>query len=146
MLESERSRWVRLSEYGVEQIADGRTITIVPARLIFPYGRRARLDSFADMLVAVANWLIETEAIKRRHCPVKLPRARENCLINTRPIHPDGTAMYSPRLLKNGWYLNATYNSPDIVRHCRELLEMFHVDPKRVRVQRTVKLPNRRGT
>ena len=141
MPETQRSRWVRLSEYGTDQIVDERTWTILPARLIFPYGKYVPLHSFADMLVAVANWLIETEKIKGQDCPVKLPLSRENCLINARPVHPDGTAMHSPRLLKNGWHLNANYNAPDTVKHCRRLLTMFGVEPKRIRVQRTVVLP-----
>ena len=145
MPENQCSRWVRLSEYGTDQIVNERTHTILPANLIFPYGKRVPLASFADMLVAVANWLIDTKKIKRGDCPVNLPLSRENCLINAQPVHPDGTAMHSPRLLKNGWHLNANYNAPDTVKHCRQLLTMFGVEPKRIRVQRTVKLPERHG-
>ena len=143
MPETPRSRWARLSEYGVDQIEDERTWTVVPARLIFPYSVRVPINSFADMLVETANWLIETKKITSRHCPVRLPRSRNNCLINKGPIHPDLTPMQSPRLLVNGWHMDTTYNAPTTVRHCRELLTMFDIDPSRVRAQRTVKLPER---
>lgn len=55
MATTSNSRWVRLSEYGAVQIAGERTMTIPPARVIFPYGKRVPLDSMADMPVAVAN-------------------------------------------------------------------------------------------
>ena len=119
------SRWVRLHEYRGEPS---------PVRLIYPYGKYVPLEGHADMLKAVAEWLVSQGRISASDCPVSSPRARTDCLVNTEPLHPDGRTMRQYRQLSNGLYLHTSHSSYQTRNHCIWMLKRFGDDPSRFRV------------
>ena len=105
-----------------------------PETLRFPGGNTAPLRGWYDILVTVAQWLVSEGKLLPSDCPVTLGNARR-CLINTTPTYLNGNAMRMPRLLSNGTFIDANYDSTLLVRHSKALLQIFGADPAQFHVQ-----------
>ena len=94
--------------------------------------RSFQIKNNGDLVEAVAEWLIEQGHLSERDCPISTPRAEYYYLVNTRPVHSDGSPMVSPRQLSNGLYLEARHSSYEVMLRSEDLLKKFGEDPARL--------------
>ncbi len=124
--------WQALTEFHVEK---GQR---APASIQFPNSTPKPLSSWVDLWASVAEYLVETDKISERDCPIKMERPKSYYLLHTEPKHPNGKPFYTKRKIGNllwsdGYFNNSNYPEAATERS-RWLLEKFGVDPATVRV------------
>ena len=104
-----------------------------PVAIEFPDNTKKHLKTWVDMWAAVAEWLITNGHLGRSDCPVKPPKAKTSCLLNTDPAHADGRPFSTSR--KAGGIYIYTNQSPYQVRiHSIELVKIAGLEPSGFRV------------
>lgn len=72
-----------------------------------------------DYLVTKHDLIAEIEL------PYSPPRARQNCSVNAKPVHPDGDEMQSPYELTGGYYLHTKLNSQAKQHRIKDLADQI---------------------
>lgn len=73
---------------------------------------------------ASVDYLVqEHDLINKIDIPHFPPRARQNCSINSDPIHPNGDEMRSPYELHGGYYLHTALNKGGKIKRTEDLAE-----------------------
>lgn len=73
---------------------------------------------------AAVDYLIEEyELMREIEVPYSPPRARKNCSINDRPVHPNGEEMRAPYELVSGHFLHTAMNTQGKQNRLRDLAE-----------------------
>ena len=107
-----------------------------PKAVGFPSGEQTAVNSWADSLVKIANWLIRSDKLSRSDCPVVIGQAK-NCLINTTPYHPDDRKFTRNRKLSKGMFVYTVFDAKGVVSQCIKLLHKFAEDPSQFYVRLT---------
>ena len=81
-----------------------------------------RIDSWRNLLLAVAEWLIQNERLPTERIPVRMGRSRH--LLHTEPKHADGTPFEYEEKLSDGLYLYIPSGSKDICKAVERLNRM----------------------
>jgi len=68
-------------------------------KIIFPYGKQHRLESWRGLLLSIVSWLVDTGWIKREDIPIATPASRKRYILNTEPKHKDGTSFKDSKKL-----------------------------------------------
>ena len=102
-----------------------------PASIRFSNSSPKPIKNWTDLLVSVAEHLVETGKISAGDCPVPVIKGNRN-LLHTDPTHPTGSEFHSKRKIGELW-LNTHFPSPDSYEHSRWLIEQFG-DPSTVLV------------
>ena len=79
-----------------------------------------------DMLVEICKWLILNNKITRRDCPIVQVRARNRCILNIRPYHPDGHSFTSEEEIPPGFYVEINTSHERIMRQIQYLLDKYY--------------------
>ena len=106
-----------------------------PSAIRFPDGQEKPIEptKWKFVLVAVADWLIQTGRLTKDMCPVK--RDSESYLIHTQPINPNGKPFFFPAQLSNGLSIASRPNAKKAAESCVALFGLCHQDPSQVYVR-----------
>ena len=97
-----------------------------PTELLCPDKSKKHLGSWADMLDAVADWLVSKKYIDRTHCPVQI--GLETAILNTKAVHQNGKPFSHYRKVGK-FYVNTNFSSQNILRHACRLIEVAGQKP-----------------
>lgn len=86
-----------------------------------------------DLLVSVAEWLVQEGRLTAKHCPIKT--GPKNCLLHTEPKHQNGRQFSRYRRLEKRMYLNTDFTADDIIRHSIGLMEKVGLDRSEIRLE-----------
>ena len=120
--------WVGIKGYTVKK-------NTKPSRVRLPDGTELAINSWRNLLVRVAEWLIDKKVLTQETCPVlrtKNPSGR--CIVNTEPNHPSGTGFQAYNRLSRGLYLNVHFSAKNMVGECIRLLESLGQDASSVSI------------
>ena len=81
-----------------------------------------QIDSWRNLLLAVAEWLIQNERLPTELIPIRMGRSRH--LVHTEPKHADGTPFEYEEKLSNGLYLYIPSGSKEICKAVERLNRM----------------------
>lgn len=99
-----------------------------PPRLVIDHlGAEHETNHWIDLLVVVANALIDEKQITKAHCPIKKAENRDVHLINTLPFHTNGRRFHSPKQISGGYFLEANLYVRDCYRNARHLLRFANI-------------------
>ena len=99
----------------------------------FPDSSTKPINHWIDVLVSVANYLIETGKISAKNCPVPLKEGSRRHLLHTESIHSTGKEFDCKREIGELW-LNTHSDSTNTWKNACWLLERFGVNPSTVLV------------
>ena len=85
-----------------------------------------QIDSWRNLLLAVAEWLIQIERFPTELIPIRMGRSRH--LVYTEPKHADGTLFEYEEKLSNGLYLYIPSGSKEICKAVERLNRMSPPD------------------
>ena len=123
--------WIPLT--GTNLNPTGKT----PVFLSFPSGKEVVVNSWADSMVEIANWLVGRGKLSHGDCPVPTGKSAKTktYLINTTPYHSDGSKFTAKRKLSNGLFLYTTFNAKSIISKSGYLLRVFGEDPSQFHIK-----------
>lgn len=107
---------------------------VPPRRLLLPDGTSRKLGAWKDLLVEVANYLVEANKLTPAMCPIKPDGAYSRYLVHVDGRHPSGVEFREPKQLKNGLWVETNLKASDILRYSRFLLTRCGEDPGAYRV------------
>lgn len=118
---------------------DWRSLTLLkvesgqkaPASIRFSNSSPKPIKNWTELLVSVAEHLVETGKISAGDCPVPAIKGNQN-LLHTASTHPTGSEFHNKRKIGDLW-LNTHFSAPDSYEHSRWLIEQFG-DPSTVLV------------
>lgn len=105
-----------------------------PSRLLLPDGTSRKLSTWKDLLIEVANYLVEVGKLRPEMCPIKPNHWHRRYLVDVDRRHPSGVEFKIPKQLKNGLWVETSLEAPRIVRWSRFLLTRCGEDPGAYRV------------
>ena len=97
-----------------------------PTELLCPDKSKKQLGSWADMLSAVADWLVSKKYIDRTHCPVQI--GLETAILHTKAVHQNGKPFSHYRKVGR-FYVNTNFSSQNILRHAYKLIDVAGQKP-----------------
>ena len=93
-----------------------------------PDKKETQLRHWYELLVEVSEWLVRIGQLSADTCPV--PGAvKGKSMINSVPLHDNGTEIYYPHKLSNGLFLNRQGNSFTLQSNVMMLLRYYRQDP-----------------
>lgn len=87
-----------------------------------------------EILTYSANWLIKMGKLKASNCPISVTGG-EKYLVNTKPIHKDGSPFRGKKPLDNGLWIDTAFNLPTKIKYAKDLFEKRGVDSDTIRVE-----------
>ena len=93
------------------------------------------VGEWAEFTQLLAAWLVDTGKLKREDCPVSVTRSGNKSLVNTAPIHPDGSDFIAPRRLPSHMWIQTNHGAHQHVEYAARLLRKFGLDPNTVMVK-----------
>ena len=93
----------------------------------FPGEGERQLQKWYGLLVEIAEWLIRRGLLSEGSCPVP-GAAKGYSMINSVPMHENGTPFFHPERLSNRLYLNKQGNRDTLLSNAKSLLEYFEKD------------------
>ncbi len=101
-----------------------------PGWMLFPDGGRAELTAWASIQREAVRWLID-----HRMLNVPVPgRARGKLLVNTRPVHLDGSPFPESSEV-NGWFVSMGMDALDIIKRTNHIIEHVGQAPAQFKVR-----------
>lgn len=119
------NEWLPLNQYKVGE-------TLSRGKPMYLHTKPVLINSYSDLIEAVAEWLIEQGHLSESDCPISTPRAQYRYLVNTNPSHSNGSPMKPCRQLSNGLYLLVGHNDIYNLQRSKYLLKRFGEDPARL--------------
>ena len=92
----------------------------------FPDDAPYRPDHWRDIMVIVSAWLWDEGYFRPRDCPISRPLATKRHLVNTEPVHSDGSRFSNPDTIREV-YLETKDNNDRLVENARIIID--HVAP-----------------
>lgn len=80
---------------------------------------------YYEVLVFVANWLVEQGNLTLLECPISLSKGKKRYLVSSTPKHPTGKEFFSPVKLKNGLYLETHASTNRNLNLAHSLLKKY---------------------
>lgn len=98
----------------------------VPKSLVIE-GERIPISDVLEILTRTAEWLIEKGDFGKNDCPVQVTSGKGafRYLVNTRPVHANGTAFTRPRMIQGGLFMETHYGRVQAEYYARKLLRKF---------------------
>ncbi len=96
-----------------------------PKELMCP-DKNIPLGSWIDVLVGVADWLIDKKHLDKSHCPV--PIGKDNSILHTWPVHQN-SKQFSPYKKIGELYLYKNADPPAAIRYAIRLIEKAGLRP-----------------
>ncbi len=128
--------WVTFTELAEScRSLSQRDISFLPQRLKYPQGNEVQVSTWSGFIEETAEWLIREGLLTKDHCPVVVEGMHDRCLINSRPVHPNGRYFRRITRLSNGLYLEANLYSRDAALYCAPMVKELGKDPAQFRVQ-----------
>ncbi len=78
-----------------------------------------------DILVIVANWLIDRGYLVPTECPFNVAKSNKRFLVNLSPKHPGENEFYSAVELKNGLFIETHASSEILIEQAKRLLQRY---------------------
>ncbi len=113
-------------------------------RAFVPTGKRAtavrirgevvETRNFAQAAAEIASWLGTEGFLTREKCPIKSRPTGATYLIAFEPIHEDGRAFRSPKVLPNGMVMEVAASSSDLLMFVRNLVDLCHATSEEIRI------------
>lgn len=100
-----------------------------PTRVRFPDGTEKQLQTWKSLLVATAEWLLDTGKLRPEHCPVQPPDAMRY-LVHTVSEHPSGRDFVG-RVQIGPLWLETNHSAPYLARLAHFLVQRMGEDPER---------------
>lgn len=97
-------------------------------------GERYPIETYKEIIVNTAEWLIRGGHLDHSKAPINLGRKRY--LVNTLRRTPEGKPMISPKRLSNGLFVETNASSYDCERWARKLLGVCGLEESLLRVER----------
>ena len=89
-----------------------------------------------EILVTVANWLINRGALQKSDCPVKMTARSKRDAINRTPVHTATNKDFvAPRELKNGLYIETHQSTRNAIDQAKALIIKYGYDPKILKIE-----------
>ena len=88
-------------------------------------GNRYQYKKAKEILVIVANWLVDKDHIRPQECPFSVAKSKTRYLVNHTPTHPKGNAFYSPYELKNGLFIETHASKISLVNQAKGLMARY---------------------
>lgn len=102
-------------------------------RLVVIGMHTSSIRRWGDVLVVTASYLANAGKLSGADCPIRVVSGA-TCLINSIPVHPDGSPFRAPRVLQGRLYIETHYDRRHVVSYARRLLEQFGEDGGTLRV------------
>ena len=99
----------------------GYAIRFSDGEVIPEKGQKVHTTQEENMGEAVDYLVREHELIDTIDLPYLPPRARQNCSINTQPIHPTGEDMRAPYEMTGGYFLHTSLNRQSKMNRIEDL-------------------------
>jgi len=106
-----------------------------PGSLRLPDGKEVAVSSWSALLRAVAIWLAAGGLLTASACPIADAGGKKRFLVNSRPVHHDGTPFKTAHQLGDGLLLESNYSAGNCARNAIHLLRVCGVDPETVHWQ-----------
>ena len=78
-----------------------------------------------QILVLVADWLIDQGHLILSECPITLSKSKKRYLVHSVPTHPSGKAFFAKVELKNGLYIESHASTKSLIETSTRLLEKY---------------------
>ncbi len=85
-----------------------------------------------DVLVNTGNWLIKKGKLKKEDVPI--PAGYRCYLVNTDPIHKNGSKFEQAKRLSNGLYIYTKYGEVQMINNARKLLHKYGYDENLLKI------------
>ncbi len=88
-----------------------------------------------EIVVNIANWLIDKGHLKHTDCPLKIsPRAKRSLIDSTPTHHTIGKKFTLEVKLKNGLYIETHMSAKQTIDYSKRLLEKYGYDPEILKI------------
>lgn len=104
------------------------------ANHVFVNDTRFEIKFTYQIIVFVADWLIDQGHLNASECPIKLSRGTKRYLINRLPKHPTGKEFTAKVKLKNGLYIETHASTKRNVQLANSLLKKYDYPEGTLRV------------
>ena len=92
-----------------------------PVELLCPDATTIPLSSWTDIIVGVAQWLVDRKHLNESHCPV--PIGRNNVLFNRWPVHQDGSKTFRSYKKVGQFFVNTFGLSQNAAQHAVKMID-----------------------
>ena len=103
-----------------------------PEYLRLPDGKQVPANSWGDVILQVANWLLVADVGLRDKLPIRMGKGRNSrrYLMHSHPVHLSGKPFTVPRKLAGGQlHLETKMSATEIVNHIQKLLKLCGKTP-----------------
>ncbi len=112
--------WISIKDFNVTSGAKA------PFAIRFPSGSEKPLKTWKQVLVEVAEWLIQNNFLTGPKCPIGRGYGRH--IVDLRSQHPNGKDFFQPAKLSNGLFLETHVSARKAVDDARFLVEQLGQD------------------
>lgn len=104
-----------------------------PVELLCPDATIVPLSSWTDIIVGVAQWLVDRKHLNESHCPV--PIGQHNALFNRWPVHQDSSKTFAAYKKVGQFFVNIFGASQNATRYAVKLIDAAGQKPADFRVR-----------
>ena len=94
-----------------------------------PRGYEIAIKNWRELLVGVAEWLIQEGLLEKGARRISIGNATKRYLIHSQPKHSTGLAFQSHKRLSNGLYIDDWGNKDTVAKRVSSLVQRFGQDP-----------------
>jgi predicted type IV restriction endonuclease len=87
-----------------------------------------------EILTFSANWLIKKGKLRASDCPITVAHGNK-FLVNTKPVHEDGSQFRGGHKLENGLWIDTAFNESTKIEYAKRLFEECGVPGDTIRVE-----------
>ena len=119
-------------DMGWISLAELKSVTRVPPPQFIQFlnGEEIQITRWWNVTFQVAEWQVKEGKLTLEVCPIKYGRTKY--LVNSSPVHSNGTPFNQFRQLSNNLYLDTPYDAVGLRDAAKFLLEHFGDSPKTV--------------
>ena len=112
-----------------------RDISFLPQRLRDPLGNEVHVSTWSKFIQETAEWFIREGLLTKDECPVEVVGIQKQCIINSKPVHPNGRGFANWIRLPNGLYLEGSLFPKVVAINCAPMIQKLGQDPAQFHVQ-----------
>lgn len=118
--------WQPLSD--IHHPGPGTGIMTRPVEMQFPDGACVPVRWWYMVIIESARWLLHKGILTASDCPVRGTRRSHTCVVNTVPIHPNGSMFKTPTRQVGALHVAGHHNARENIRDAKLLLRYFGQD------------------
>lgn len=103
-----------------------------PKKLLIQ-GQAVHVSTVRDVLIAVAEWLIQHGKLKQNDVPIESGPSRY--IVNKEPLHKSGKRYFDDQLLSNGLHLEVHCSHQAVETNSRILMEKFGYGKNSIKIE-----------